>query len=83
LNTALPFTANPLIQPFAETVMQRFLDKGLAPQQAVKAVGQYFEKTYGAVMESMGQDMSKNFSGSYRGSPLKKEDNDWLALLRE
>jgi hypothetical protein len=83
LNSALPFTANPLIQPFAETVMQRFLDKGLSPQNAVKAVGQYFEKTYGAMVESMGEEMNTNFSGSYRGSPQKKGDVDWLALLRE
>lgn len=81
LNTAHPWTKDPVIGPIAQTIMQQFINRGATQDQAVTGVGKYFDR----VDEKRGiNKINSNRNGNFRGPADQSEtsgDVDWVDLL--
>lgn len=83
LHTALPFTKDPAIGPVTQTVMQRFLDRGMNTEDAIKGV----EKWRDRFLEKADPNYRKsnsNLNGSFRGNPdvnASEGETNWVDLL--
>lgn len=85
LHTALPFTKNPAIGPVAQTVMQRFMDKGATREQALEGVKRW-SKTFVQAFDPNYQETNpnKNRNGNFSGSVNNEGNNgdaDWISVL--
>lgn len=84
LHSALPFTKDKAIGPVAQTVMQKFLDRGLTTEDAIDGVRRWFAKTSQAFEMT---NVNKNRNGNFSGARPNSTDNDapeggWLKILR-
>lgn len=81
LYSALPWTKDKAISPVAQTVMQKFLDRGISTEEAIKGVDKYF-KHVGNKMS--GNNVNSNRNGNF-SSGKSDEDNTpeggWLSIL--
>lgn len=84
LRAKYSWAADPTIAPIAETVMQRFLDKGQTRDVALENVGKYFNHL-GRTMnpDFVPREPNGNTNENYNRSPQKPDgDTNWLALLQ-
>lgn len=86
LHTALPFTKNPAIGPVAQTVMQRFINKGATREQALEGVKRW-SKTFVQAFDPNWQETSPNknrngnFGGNVNNQGTGDSDADWISVL--
>lgn len=83
LHTALPFTRNPAIGPVAQTVMQRFLNKGATREEAIKGVKKWSE-TFVKAFDPNYVDVSPNRNRNGNFSSVNNSeggDADWVSVL--
>lgn len=82
LHSALPFTKDPAIGPVAQTVMQKFLDRKMSTEDAIKGVKKFFDHTAGKVT---GSEVNRNRSGNYQSARDTNSDGEgresWLDIL--
>lgn len=84
LHAALPFTKDKAFGPVAETVMQKFLNRGLTTEDAIDGTRRYFAKLSDTVSAS---NVNKNRNGNFGGSRPNPTENEapeggWLNILR-
>lgn len=80
LHKALPYTADAAISPVAQTVMQRFIDRGATQEQAIEGVKKWSKRLADAVNPPA--KVNPNLNGQYRGAQNENSgDVDWLTLL--
>jgi type II secretory pathway component PulJ len=81
LHTALPFTKDKSIGPVAQTVMQRFIDRGLSTEDSIKGVKKWFDKAI-TLADPNYKKPNTNLNGGYRGTPSENtSETNWLDLL--
>lgn len=83
LYSSLPFTKDKVIGPVAQTVMQKFLDRGASTEDAITGVKKFFAHT----SDKFNADgVNKNRNGNYGGSRPNPTDSapegGWLSVLR-
>lgn len=80
LNLALPFTKDKLIGPIAQTVMQRFLDRGASTEEAIKGVSKYYNYT----ADKMRPPVNTGRNGNFGAETNSEEDNGdgWIDMFR-
>lgn len=81
LQTAHPWTKDPVIGPIAQTIMQQFITKGATQEQAIVGVGKYFDRVD---EKRNGGKVNSNRNGNFRGPADNSEtsgDVDWVDLL--
>lgn len=81
LQSAHPWTKDPVIGPIAQTIMQQFITKGATPEQAIVGVGKYFDRVD---EKRNGGKVNSNRNGNFRGPADNSEtsgDVDWVDLL--
>jgi hypothetical protein len=83
LHQALPFTKDKAIGPVAQTVMQRFLDRGMSTEDAIKGVDKFFKHTNARMNEG---NINKNRGGNFSNPGNSGNQNDvpeggWLNIL--
>ena len=83
MQAALPFTADPMFAPVAESVLSRALGAGLDTASAVEAVRGWFASLNNASANSSqaNNTMNPNLSQGYSGGPQQVEPIDWAQLL--
>lgn len=84
LNEALPFTKDKAIGPVAETVMQKFLDRGLSTEDAIDGVRRWSKKLSDEVTKmNVNGNRNGNFSSSHN-NPAEGNvpEGGWLSILR-
>lgn len=81
LNEALPFTKDKAVGPIAQAVMQKFLNKGMTNEDAIKGTERFFKHTAGLVEPS--RSVNKNINSGFRSSNGNNDEsgNDWLSIL--
>lgn len=81
LHTALPFTKEKAISPVAQTVMQKFINRGLSTEDAIDGVRRWFAKTSDLYTGSM---VTKNRNVGYGARPNSADNGEggWLDILR-
>lgn len=80
LNRALPFTKDPAIGPIAQTVMQRFLERGASTEDAIKGVQMWAKKFVS--LADPGRQVNSNRNGNFQGSPDQNEETaNWMDIL--
>lgn len=80
LHSALPFTKDPAIGPVAQTVMQRFFDRGATQEQAIQGVKKFFEHT---AQKVTGNEVNQNRNGNFGSRPKNENDGvgNWIDIL--
>lgn len=84
MNEALPYTKDKSIAPVASTVMQKFLDRKMSTEDAIKGVDAYFKNIGSRVSES---SVNKNKNGNFSSGNNQRNDMDgvpeggWLKML--
>lgn len=87
LQSALPFTQKPEIEPVAKAVFTQFMKKGQDVKGAIESTKNYFKhmsKMAGDNQPPRGMPGTRNFNqnnGSSGNADANAEDTDWLALL--
>lgn len=82
LHRALPFTKDKLIGPIAQTVMQRFLDRGANTEQAIEGVKKYYQHTNKLTNPEFQVNGNRNGNFSAGGRAEEQEGDGWLDMLR-
>ena len=83
LHTALPFTKDKAIGPVAQSVMQKFLDRGLSTEDAIDGTRRWFDKTRDMVSQTgVNKNRNGNFGGSRDNSGDDAPDGGWLKIMR-
>lgn len=84
LNEKLPFTKDPAIGPVAETIMQRFRDKGANVEQALEGTQKWFDHTFKTVDPSYSPNPNVNGRFGPQRTPQapKGGEMDWLDALK-
>lgn len=78
MHQALPFTKDKAIAPVAQSVMQKFLDRGFNTEKAVKGVEAYFQNISSRVN---GGNTSRNQNYSSGVNSEQQKENNWLDVL--
>lgn len=81
LHAALPFTKDAAIGPVAQTVMQKFLDRGLSTEDAIEGVKRWSKKFVN--LADPDRQVNGNRNSNYRGSGGNEGNNDadWISIL--
>lgn len=83
LHNALPFTKDKAIDPVAQSVMQKFLKRGMSTEDAIDGTRRYFAKVSDAYA---GSTVNKNRNTGFGGRGPSAEDTapegGWLKVLR-
>lgn len=87
LQTELPFAKDPAIGPIAETVFDRFLQKGKSVEEAIKGTAEYFSHMHKTASEYLspnapGSTSERRFSRTKQTTTDHTTNSgDWLSIL--
>lgn len=81
LNTALPFTKDKAVGPVAQSVMQRFIDRGASQEEAIKGTGLFFKRV--AKLADLDGQVNPSRNQNYRGGNVEQDEGsmNWIDLL--
>lgn len=77
----LPWTKDPIVGPVAQTILQRFIDKGASMDEAISGVQKYYDR----VDEKRGVvKVNNNRNGNFQSARQEEGSGDmnWVDLLR-
>lgn len=81
LNDALPWTKDKAINPVAQTVMKRFLDRGASTADAIKGVEHFFKHT--SKLVGGDEKVNRNRNSNFGSGPSDDGAESWLDVLRQ
>lgn len=83
LHNALPFTKDKAIDPVAQSVMQKFLKRGMSTEDAIDGTRRYFAKVSDAYAGStVNKNRNTGFGGRGPSAEETAPEGGWLKVLR-
>ncbi len=87
MNSALKYTSQPAYKPVAEALLVKFQNKGASTPEAIKKVGEYFNKLSSDVADTVPRNSNNRMNGSSfnnsnsNSSSGDADPEDWMEFL--